>query len=277
MEVSKQATLTPDGMRRIIASIVAISFATMAVMIIAYPSGNLLNSAASVTVTAGVATAAAAAVVFRQKTGGLYGRTYVALTLGLACWFAGELLYAYESVLLGSTASALSVAEIPWLSLYAFFGYYVFKTYRFFGYAVKKSHTLIVLAGVSLLMALTTSSVLTSLGSAVDTEPLLLVRLLYPIGDAVLIAPSVLLLLTLRHGLLTYTPWLFISVGLILIAAGDITFSNSSLLQIENLGVITFPLYNAGNLAFAGALVWYSKFGIYDRSKALNAFQEGNR
>jgi hypothetical protein len=277
MEVSRQTTLTPDGMRRVIASVVATSYAVIAAMIIAYPSGNLLNGPVSVTVTAGVATAAAIAIVLRQKTSGLYGRTYAALALGLACWFAGELLYSYESVILGSTPSAISIAEIPWLSLYAFFGYYVFKTYRFFGYAVKKSHIFTVLAGVALLMALTTSSVLNSLGGAVDTEPLLLVRLLYPIGDAVLIAPSVLLLLTLRHGLLTYTPWLFISVGLILIAAGDITFSNSSLLQIENLGVITFPLYNAGNLAFAGALIWYAKFGIYDRSKAMHAFQEGNR
>jgi hypothetical protein len=264
-------------MRRIIASVVATSFAAIAIMIAAYPSGNLLNSPASVTVTAGVATAAAVAVVLRQKTGGLYGKTYAALAIGLGCWFTGELLYTYESVILGSTPSALSVAEMPWLLLYAFFGYYVFKTYRFFGYAVKRSHVFTVLAGVSLLMALTTSSVLNSLGSAVDTEPLLLVRLLYPIGDAVLIAPSVLLLLTLRHGLLTYTPWLFVSIGLILVAAGDITFSNSSLLQIEDLGVITFPLYNAGNLAFAGALIWYSKFGIYDRSKALHAFQQGNR
>ncbi|HEX2013962.1 MAG TPA: hypothetical protein VLA68_01920, partial [Nitrososphaera sp.] len=98
-----------------------------------------------------------------------------------------------------------------------------------------------------------------------------------PIGDAVLIVPSVLLLLTLRHGLITYTPWLFISVGLILIAAGDITFSNMSLLPTVDLSVVTFPLYNAGNLAFAAALIWYNRFGIYDRNKALNIFQEGNR
>jgi hypothetical protein len=277
MEVSRPAIIGPDRTRRIIASLVAATWAAISLAIFLYPSGNLLNSPAFVTLTAGIATASAAAVVFRQKTGGLYGKTYAALALGLACWFIGELLYTYDSVILGSPPSSLSIAEVPWLSLYAFFAYYVFKTYRFFGYAVKRSHFFAVLAGVSGLMALTTSSVLNSLGSAAETEPLLLIRLLYPIGDAVLIAPSVLLLITLRRGLLTYTPWLFISIGLILVAAGDIMFSNWSLLQIEDLGMITYPIYNAGNLAFAGGLIWYNAFGIYDRGKALSAFQERNR
>lgn len=277
MEVSRPATLGSDWMRRGIALSIAMTYVTITISILVYPTNNLLNSPASVTLSAGVATAAAAVVVFRQKTSGLYGRTYVSLALGLACWFVGELIYTYDSVILGSPPATLSLAEVPWLSLYAFFGYYVFKTYQFFGYAVKRSHTITVLAGVSVLMAITTSSVLNSLGTAVQDEPLLIIRLLYPIGDAVLIAPSVLLLLTLRHGLLTYTPWLFISIGLILIAAADIAFSNESLIHIADLGVISFPLYNAGNLAFAGALIWYSRFGIYDKGKAMNAFQKGNR
>jgi hypothetical protein len=277
VEVARPLTLTSDMMRRAIAAVIASAYGVITILILAYPVDNLLNSPMSVTVTAGIALAAATAVVLRQKASGLYGKTYVALTIGLACWFAGEFIYTYESVFAGSSFSTISIAEGPWLALYAFFGYYIFKTYRFFGYAVKRNHLLIVLAGVSLLMAVTTSSILNSLGSAVENDPLLLVRLLYPIGDAVLLAPSVLLLLTLRHGLLTYTPWLFISIGLVMIAAADIAFSNMSLLQITDLGVITFPLYNAGNLAFAGALLWYSRFGIYDQGKALNSFQEGNR
>jgi hypothetical protein len=277
MEVSRPTALGSDWMRRVIAFGVAMTYVTITISILVYPSYNLLNSPASITVTAGIATAAAGAVVFRQKTGGLYGKVYIALALGLACWFVGEIIYTYDSVILGSPPTALSLAEVPWLSLYAFFGYYVFKTYQFFGYAVKRSHTIAVLTGVSVLMAITTSAILNSLGTAVEEEPLLMVRILYPIGDAVLIAPSVLLLLTLRHGLLTYTPWLFVSIGLILIAAADIAFSNESLIQVADLGVVTIPLYNAGNLAFAGALLWYNRFGIYDKGKALNAFREGNR
>ena len=277
MEVSRTATPGSDTIRRAIVASVAMVYATITVLIAAYPNEIMLNSPVSATVTAGIAVSAAAAVVFRQKFGGLYGKTYVALAIGLACWFAGELVYTYDSVIMGSSSSSLSLAEVPWLMLYAFFGYYVFRTYRFFGYAVSRLHMISVLAGVSVLMAVTTYSILTALGPAVEKDkPLVIIRLIYPIGDAVLLGPSVLLLLTLRHGLLTYTPWLFVSVGLILIAGADIAFSNMSLFQID-LGPVVYPLYSAGNVAFAGALLWYNRFGIYDHGKALTAFQEGNR
>lgn len=264
-------------MRKLIATVLASAVAAISILTFFNPEDVILKSPVSVTFTAGIAAAASIIVAAKHKINGLYGKTYLALAIGLACWFAGEMIWTYDNVIVGSPPSTISLAEVPWLMLYGFFGYYVFKTYRFFGYAVNKYHVMIVLAGVSLLMAVTTSSILNSLGASIGPEPLLLIRLLYPIGDAVLIVPSVLLLLTLRHGLITYTPWLFISVGLILIAAGDITFSNMSLLPTVDLSVVTFPLYNAGNLAFAAALIWYNRFGIYDQNKALNIFQEGNR
>jgi hypothetical protein len=104
-----------------------------------------------------------------------------------------------------------------------------------------------------------------------------MIRLSYPIGDAVLIIPSILLLITLRHGLLTYTPWLFSSVALILITAADILFSNVAFFGVVDVYKVAFPLYNAGNLTFVGALFWHSKFGIYDHNNAIAAFKQRNR
>lgn len=277
MEVSKPLISGSDSMRWVIAVMISTAFVAISLLILAYPGSNPLNSPLSVSATATVAAAAAVIVVSRQKTKGLYGKTYLALTIGLGCWLAGELVYSYDSMILASPPSNLSPADVPWLVSYVFFGYYVFRTYRFFGFAVKWNHLLAVLAGVSVLMALTASSILNSMGGSLTNEPLLIVRLMYPIGDAVLIAPSVLLLVTLRNGLLTYTPWLFISIGFILIAGADIAFTNASLLMVDNLGMIFFPLYNAGNLALAGALVWYRRFGIYDQNRALAEFQQGNR
>ena len=277
MEISRPPVLSPDIMRRAIGIAVMTAFTAMFLAILAQPEGNPLNSPLSVTVTAAIATAAAFSVVLSQKTSGLYGRTYLALAIGLGCWFAGELVYSYETTVLQVPLGTISMAEAPWIATFAFFGYYVFRTYRFFGFAAKGTHMLAVLAGVSLMMGLTTFTLMSSFGDGLLDNPLLLVRFIYPIGDAVLIAPSLLLLLTLRNGLLTYTPWLFISIGLIMIAGADIAFTNMTFLMFENLGAIFFPLYNAGNLAFAGALIWHRKFGIYDHNRALTAFQEGNR
>ncbi len=277
MAVLRQDATDSDAIRRIILAILVSSVAAIFAATVADPNDNVFNTPVSVTITAGIAASVGLLVALRHRISGLYGKTYVALAAGLICWFAGEMIWTYDNVIVGSAPSTVSIAEAPWLALYAFFGYYVFKTYGFFGYAVNRRHLILVLAGVSILIASTTYSVLNSLGGTMQGEPLLMVRLVYPIGDAVLIVPSVLLLLTLRHGLLTYTPWLFVSVALILIAGADILFSHVSLLEIFDLSWIIFPLYNAGNLAFTAALIWYNKFGIYDHGKAMQLFQQRNK
>lgn len=277
MAVLRQAAPNTDAIRKIILVILATGIGVIFAATVSNPNDKVFDTPVSVTVTAGIAASAAIIVALKHKLSGLYGKTYVALAAGLICWFAGEMIWTFDNVIAGSAPSTVSMAEAPWLALYAFFGYYVFKTYRFFGYAVSKRHLILVLLGVSGLIASTTYSVLNSLEGSMQSEPLLMVRLVYPIGDAVLIVPSVLLLLTLRHGLLTYTPWLFMSVALILIAGADILFSHVSLLEIFDLSWIIFPLYNAGNLAFTAALIWYNKFGIYDHSKAMQLFQQHNK
>ncbi|MEW6603275.1 MAG: hypothetical protein AB1351_01135 [Thermoproteota archaeon] len=240
------------------------------------PDDPILNTSISTTITAGMSFVAAMLVIARQKPGGLYGRTYTALAIGLACWFAGEMIWTYDNMIAGKEAAQLSLADIPWLMLYAFFGYHVFKTYQFFGFSVNKYHLLVVVATVGTMTAVTMYSILSALGDF-RSPAVAMVRLSYPIGDAVLIVPSVLLLITLRHGLLTYTPWLFSSVALILIAVADILFSNIALFGTADVYRIAFPLYNAGNLFFFSALIWYNKFGIYDKSKVIEIFQERNR
>ena len=275
METLRKAASDSGRTRSRIIATLAAAVAAIWILTILLPDNVILNTPASITITAGFALAAAIVVMTKQKTTGLYGKTYVALAVGLACWFAGEMIWTFDNVIAGKEPAQLSLADIPWLALYAFFGYYIIKTYRFFGHAINKYHVIAVVAIIGAVMANTTYAILSSLG---QVEALVVaVRLAYPIGDAVLIVPSLLLLITLRHGLLTYTPWLFVSAGLVLIAAADILFSNISLLGMFDLHQVAFPLYNAGNLAFAGALVWYYRFGIYDQNRAKDSFQEKNK
>lgn len=275
MEALQKAASDSGRTRARIIAALAGAIAAIWILTILLPDNVILNSSASVTITASIPLAAAIVVMVKQKTTGLYGKTYVAFAIGLACWFAGEMIWTYDNAIAGKEPTQLSVADIPWLALYAFFGYYIIKTYQFFGHAVNRYHVIAVASIVGVIVANTTYAILSSLG---QVEPLVMaVRLSYPIGDAVLIVPSLILLITLRHGLLTYTPWLLVSVGLLLIAAADILFSNMSLLGTFDLRQVAFPLYNAGNLAFASALIWYNKFGIYDQNRAADSFQEMNR
>src|SRR5262249_8330766 len=152
----------------------------------------------------------AAIVVSRQRTGGLFGRTLLALAMGLICWSAGDVIWTYQTIFAQITPSDLSTADLPWLSLYIFFGYYVFNAYRYFGKAVPKQHVVIV-AGI--VAALSVNSVYSpfmsyekSSSNQHSSDALAfiaaVVRSTYPIGDAVIVVPSILLLITLRRGLL---------------------------------------------------------------------------
>ncbi len=275
MEVLKKVTSSDQLRIKIILSLV-VAVSTIWLATIFLPDDPILNTPVSVTMTAGISFVTAMLVIARQKPNGLYGKTYVALTIGLACWFTGEMIWMYDNIIVGKEPAQLSLADIPWLALFAFFGYYIFKMYQFFGFAVNRYHLLTVVLTVGTIIAITLYSILSALDEF-GSLAVVMVRLSYPIGDAVLIVPSILLLITLRHGLLTYTPWLLSSVALILITAADILFSNVALFGVIDVYKIAFPLYNAGNLAFVGALYWHSKFGIYDHNNAIAAFKERNR
>lgn len=277
MKVQNRSVADSGKMRQVIIVSLALAIAAISALTNLFPNEIIFNSSISTTITAGIAMAISIIIAFKQKMDGLFGKVNAALAIALICWFAGELIWTYDNVIVGKEPAELSMADVPWLAVYVFFGYYIFESYRFFGNTVNKYHALMVIGGVAVLMANTILTVYSGLESTTMSPLAVAVRLAYPVGDAVLIAPSLLLLITLRHGLLTYTPWLLISIALVLIAAADVLFSNMSLLAEFDLGLVAFPLYNAGNLCIAGALIWYSIFGVYDRGRALKSYQESNR
>jgi len=275
--------LESDRMRRIIIIVLAISIAVIFLLTMSNRDNMYIKSMLPVTITAGIAMTMCIHVALRERMVGLFGKTYAALAIGMVCWFVGEAIWSYESIQLGKGPTELSIAEIPWLVLFAFFGYYIFHTYCFFARNVNRYYLILVLGLASILVV--TTEYYSLIAFEQNTQGLqqtmsilaAIVRLSYPIGDAVLIVPSILLLITLRHGLMTYTPWLFISLGLIFICAADFLFSNIALLGEMDLGLIAYPLYSAGNIAFTGGLIWYARFGILEKNKTQKAFQEENR
>ena len=258
--------------------ILIVAVSVDAIFTIFVSSDKTASSDISVVITAGVAMLAAMIIVYRQRFGGLYGRTYAALLLGTACWFVGEFLWTFYEVIAGIELPEASMADVFWLVGYFFFAYYSFKIYQYFSIVVNKKH----LFSVSVIAAIFIANVMYPIVSSIDvsTEEEMLTaffRIAYPIGDAMLIIPAVLLLITLRDGRITFTPWLLISIALIITAAADILFSYLTLSELEDIQWISNLLYDAGNMTIAGALVWYAKFAIYDASKAFKTFQENNR
>ena len=274
-----------DSVRRRIIVTLVVAIAAISALISLNPWG-LIQSFFSTSITAGIAVSFSIIVIARQRASGLFGRTHLALAIGLAFWFAGQVIWAAEMTTSGREPSDLSAADIPWLALYVPFGYYILMTYRHFGKTVTKYH-LVIVAGI--VAVLTFSAVYTAYffykhsmvqGGNSGEQPSMLVatiRSAYPLGDAVLVVPAILLLITLRKGMLTYTPWLFVASALILVSVADMLFTNMALLNRTDLSGYAYTLYNAGNLAFAGGLYWYNRFVIFNAKWVIEEFQRANR
>lgn len=231
----------------------------------------------SINAAAAGALALAIGIVYRQKLGGLHGKTYAAFALGLGMWFAAELLQTYYEIGVDDEVPFPSVADGLWLAGYAPFGYHLFATYRFFNKSARP-HTLVIVVATT--AAIFGSFVpLTVLSSSLLSDNILelSVNVLYPTFDAILIVPAIMMFSILRKGKLGSVPWVLLSASVLIIAAADSAFGYiaATYPDSEIWGFSTF--YLAGYLCMAGALYCHSRFFIFDKARATRVWQEQNR
>ncbi len=252
----------------ILATIVAADVLVAVFAYSAFDSGAGTRTAVTdieVMVTAGIAAGLAAVVVARQGLRGLHGMTYAALAIGAAMWLRGEVVWVYYEVGLKIELPSYSSADVFWLLGYGFFGYHLFRTYLYFAKTISRAP--IVAIGSAVIFSL--SYLFYQVFATTDFRTLdgiitFAFRISYPVGDLVLIMPSILLLITLRKAKLHYSPWFFMSVALLITAAADTIFSYFSLTGLSEIEWIANLLYDAGNLCLAGGLYWYNRFVIFN-------------
>ena len=98
----------------------------------------------------------------------------------------------------------------------------------------------------------------------------ILVSLMYPILDLILIAPSAIILLSLRNDYKQSIPWFLSSLSLLINAIADDGYvvdfiSDNS----ENLWIWEL-FYFADFIIMSAALFWYNKFHISNNSELIN-------
>jgi hypothetical protein len=242
-----------------------------------------------------------AIILYRQRFRGLYGRTYGAMALGLMLWFVAESVLGgggntFQSF--GALATQVSTgqqlpgiasisAEIIWLAGYGFFAYFLFRLMSHFSKSIKPKVLMMVgiaTAFAALILAQSISYYfnheLQSSESAVSANSAavsLFFKILHPILDMLLIIPALVTMSALKDGKLTSTPWLLLSLAVLILAIqdiGDIYFS--VLYDISNHWV--WKMFGtAAFLCIAASLFWYNKFFIFDAKVATKLWQESNR
>jgi hypothetical protein len=105
----------------------------------------------------------------------------------------------------------------------------------------------------------------------------LVVSLAYPVLDAVLIVPAVIVLASLRRGKLTATPWMILASSLLIVAAGDSGFAYYEAAGMEEEIWVWDLLFCTFYISIAATLFWHYRFFIYHENKVKRIWQEENR
>jgi hypothetical protein len=199
-------------------------------------------------------------VAIRQGVQGLHGRTYAALAIGLVMWTAGEICWVYDEVFLQNELPTDGLADIFWISGYPFLGYHLFRNYLYFSGSINRSLVIVSGIGTALAMAYVTfaTSTVAQVSSSEDLVSSIF-RISYAVGDCIIIFPAFLLVVTLRKAKLHFSPWFFISIGLMFTALADVIFAFVSVLGLADSEWMANLLYDAANLTIAGGLYWHYK------------------
>jgi branched-chain amino acid transport system substrate-binding protein len=192
-----------------------------------------------------------------------HSKSHVALAIGLSLWLCADLIWATYEIVLEIVPPVPSPADFVWLSAYGFLAYYLYATYiefhKRFNFNTKILAASIVGCGIFLtyIIALTTS--LSVLSSARGIA-MFAVIIAYPIMDAVLMVPAIVILVNFRKEPLWFTPWICESLGLFLIAISDSWFAVVVLTSIVEQFWLSAVFFAAHYLVIAAGLLWYVKF-----------------
>lgn len=260
LEIKKQRKYLILGLLVAIAAINATVFLTAGSEIEYYISDLSRIS------TIGAAAVLSLVVVIRQGIRGLFGRAYAMLAAGLILWVVAESIWAYHELVLGQETPFPSIADAFWLAAYGPIGYHMFSTAKFFGRGIKKPVVILVTAAAIIfsyfylqavvdISTLEGSDALTAVG----------ISIAYPVFDAILLVPAILIITNAGRGQLTSIPWIFVAMLLLIIA--DSLLGLSAVADFAGQTFHITWIYNASYLCFMVGLLWYNKQFIFNAKR----------
>jgi hypothetical protein len=233
--------------------------------------GNIIRP-----ITASAAMLFGLIVLYRQGIDGIFGRAFAALAIGVSLWAFAEMIWAYNSIILGIETPFPSVADLLWLAGYAPLGFHLFSTSRLYGVNRRKKAIFVVTAAVAIFSScFIYTQIAASELSGADALLALGITIAYPILDAIIIIPAVVCLLNAGKGELTAIPWLF--VAWILTVMADSLFGYTIVTNIAGEMQIWNLFYNASYLFMAAGLYWHNKYLLMSDSKFRAIWAEVHR
>ena len=203
--------------------------------------------------TAFIAAIAAFIISKRYWNSEVFGKSYLALAVGMIMNVFGEGIY-YVLEQQGQVPSP-SISDWASLSFYPLAFYHLAKNISFFKPTIKKSLKLFVI-----LMPIIVSGfyAFVQYGQEQAADTTFFLGLAYIVGGTVILSAAILGVAVFRQGILGI-PWLILALGIVLSTIGDVWYSY---LDIYNLYTVQHPvnlLWSAGFLVIAYALYKHKK------------------
>jgi ABC-type branched-subunit amino acid transport system substrate-binding protein len=185
--------------------------------------------------------------------------------VGLVLWLSADIVWAIYELVLDIVPPMPSAADYLWLCGYGFFTYYLFMTYKEFQKKFNFGRKVLAVSIIgnviflSYIIALTANlSVLTS-SKGIQMFAFLVA---YPILDSVLMIPAIVILVEFRREPAWFTPWIFESLGIFLVALSDSWFAIIVLTSLVDQVWISAVFFATHLLVMAAGLLWYIQLPI---------------
>jgi len=185
----------------------------------------------------------------------VFGKSYLALALGMLMNALAEIIYyIYEQQ--GQTPSP-SIADWLWLSFYPLAFYHLVKNIAFFKPKISKMVKSLV---ILLPICITGVYAVLEYGQEQAADTVFFLGLAYVVGSSVILSGAILGAMVFRQGLLGI-PWFILAVGIVILTVGDNWYSY---LDIYDQYTLTHPV---NLLWYAGYLV--TAYSLYKHKKIL--------
>jgi hypothetical protein len=247
---------------------------------------RLFYSNWTINITSAVAFAFAVIAAYRQKAQELHGKAYASLAIGLGLWLVAELIWTYFELGLQIDTPFPSLADVFWLVAYGFLAYPLYRIYIFMSKETVRSTAVIIVSfalaialGYLVNLTINVSEISYSQKQQSEDIVLLIVSIAYPILDAVLVVPAVLVLWAVRTEQPLYTHWMLLSLSMLFFVVADSGFGYAAVSDIDIIqkeGWVWDIFYNAGYISIAAALIWHNNYSYLMKNENKKAAEKNH-
>ena len=220
-------------------------------------------------IAGGTASTLGIIAIIRYGFSGLHGKSYLSLTIGIILWFLADLIVYYYFLVGVEELIDISITDLLYFIGYGFLSLHLFFIMKDIQRKINLTYVIIISIITILFVFYIVTNFLVSEFDINDKFISIVVSLIYPILDLILIAPSAIILISLRNDYQQSFPWFLSSLSLFINAIADdgyvIDFisGNSANLWVWEL------FYFIDFIIMSTALFWYNKFHISNNHKRI--------